>query len=247
MITLEEQNAVAAQDLANLLESYGGSYVAVYEQIVATEDRKAVELSRTNAAGRKAAWHKALANRSRKAVAKVNAVFTSFVKDSKAAAPILFAENPGVLDYDEAVTVGLLAAKAREAKEIADANWDAVKQRVFASMTADFAVQGEEFPEHVAGSIELPTVGLVLKREGTGREEPEVQEHILAAAVGEDVWARVTREEIIPAQTVREFDIDLFMAEARKNPALLEDLRRSLKVGKWKSPRFAVRDFQVDE
>ena len=53
--------------------------------------------------------------------------------------------------------------------------------------------------------------------------------------------------EVIPAQEVRSFDVDLFLKEARRKPALLEELRNALKVGDFGTVSFHQRPLDPDE
>lgn len=234
------------RDVEAFLDSVGGNYVEAYNKIVADEQTRVIAAApRSNAELRKAAYRQAVATLDRKQMAAIAKTVRNFMPLVRQNAAIT--SETGILAEDEAEDLMIEILEVKRLKEIVKSREDAIRARVFNSMTEDFAAQGEEFPEHVAGSIEVPKLGLKFTRERCGRKEPELNETKLEKLVGEDTWAKVSRVEVIPAQETRVFDIDLFMQAARRRPALLEQLREALVVGEFKSPAFYVRAMTPEE
>lgn len=234
------------RDLEAFLDTVGGNYVAAYNKIVEDEQQRAIASGpRSNAEIRKAAYRKAVATLDRKGLASINKTMRGFVPLVKQNAEIT--NTTGILDEDQAEDLMIEILEVKRIKEIAASREAAIRARVFNSMTESFAAQGEEFPEHVKGSIEVPKLGLRFARERCGRKDPELDEAKLEKLVGPETWEKVSRVEIIPAQETRVFDADAFMAAARRRPALLEKLRAALVVGEFKSPAFHIRAMDPEQ
>lgn len=223
-------------------EYVSGDLVQAYETIVAEADRTERALaSRNSREMRKEAWKKAMAKFDRHELAKANRVFTGFLKLVRRNVPITSVEEPTVLAATEAADLMEEFLDLMKAEEVLKARRELIKQRVNGSMTAQFAEDGEDFPDQINASIDVPEFSHRFAREGCGRKEPELDEGKLKSLIGDTLWNRVTTEVVIPAVVERKVDYQALMAEARKRPELLEHLRHSLKVGEWKSPRFVVR------
>lgn len=231
-------------DLAALLAQDENGFVAA---IVATEADRALQTEKTgnNVAIRKAAIRKAMVSADKKAVADHVAALKAqhdLFKAVAAAADNISAE--GMTD-DQAVVLMSLIVGGKLGEELIKAGYDLAKELVFRSM--DLAFAEEEFPEHTNGVIDVPGLGKRFSREGAGRKDSSLDEDALRERVGEEVWAQITREEVIPATTVRKIDEAALIAAAADNPALLEDVRAAVKVGDWKSPRLMIRDIPATE
>lgn len=237
---------LARRDVEEYLESVGGSYIAAYNEILADEQKKALaEKPRSNAEVRKAAYAKAVRNMDRKQIASMNKTVRSFLPLAKANSAIT--ATTGVLTEAEAEDLMVEVLEVKRLQEIVQSRYAEIRKRVFNSITESFAEQGEEFPENVAGYIEIPKLDLKFTREGGKRKDPDLNEAQLEALVGPEVWEKVTTVEVIPAQEVRTFDHELFLKEARKNPGLLEKLRSSLIVGEFGSSSFHQRPMEPTE
>lgn len=239
-------SAIVETDLVRLLESHEGNYADAYKQLVADEQARALaNASRSTVESRKSAWKVAVAKLDRQRLSKASTLLGKYVANVRRNAEIT-ASDPHVLDTGEAYDLMAELLDVKSIKEFVDARYEEIRRTVFASMTEDFAKQGEEYPEHVSGSIEVPELGKRFAREGTGRKDPQLDEDKLRKLLGDELWNQVTIEEVIPEQRVRKLDIDLLMQKARRAPSILEHLRSALKVGDWKSPRFVVRDIPAE-
>jgi hypothetical protein len=111
-------------------------------------------------------------------------------------------------------------------------------------MDLAFEESGEEFPEHANGFIDVPELGKRFCREGAGRKEATVDFKALRAAVGDELFAEITREKI---EIKYELNEATLAAAVLANPDLLEQVRETVVPGDWKSPRLMVRDIPVNE
>lgn len=234
-------NSLVEQDLHAILEAAGGSYVEQYEKVVAAADQDAVQASRTSRHARKERWKKAIAKLDRKDMKLARETFINFPKLIRRNAAIVDVDEPTRLAPEEARDLMEAFLEMMRVEEIAKATREQYKLRVSEAMTAQFAEEGEDYPEYVNASIDVPELGYRFSREGCGRKDPELDTDKLASLLGPSLWERVTTEEVIPAQVVRKVDFAALMEQARHNPVVLEHLRAALKVGQWKSPRFQVR------
>jgi len=238
--------ALVERDLESFLDSVGGDYVAAYNKIVAeAEADKLAARPRSNAEMRKAAYRKAVRNMDPSELASMEKTVSNFMPLLKRNSAIT--STTGVLTEAEAEDLMIEVLEVKRLQEMAKSRYEEIRKRVFNSLTESFAEQGEEFPEHVNGYIEVPRLKLKFTRERCGRKDPELDEDKLAELVGEEVWEKVTTVEVIPAQEVRTVDMDLYLDAARRDPSLLEKLRQALIVGEFKSPAFHIRDMEPDE
>ncbi|ACH62149.1 hypothetical protein MYRNA_180 [Mycobacterium phage Myrna] len=232
-------NSLIEQDLKTILANADGSYVEQYEAIVKAEDSKAVAATRSSRESRTARWKAALAKMDRKDIAVVNKSFQTFIRKLKDASPILSVEEPTRIALAEANQLMGIWEEMVRIEDTAKATREQIKARVSGAMTAEFAEEGEEYPEQINASIDAPEYGKRFARQGCGRKDPELDEKKLAKLLGEKLWKQVSTEEVVVKRNV---DIEALMAAAQKDPEILEKLRASLKVGEWKSPSFAVHN-----
>ncbi|ACH62392.1 hypothetical protein SEA_JPICKLES_191 [Mycobacterium phage JPickles] len=234
------------RDLETYLSKVGGDYVAAYNEIVADEERKALsKRPPNNAAIRRAAYAQAVKNLDPKQLRVMNRTFRNFVPLAKKNAEIT--SETGELTLQQAEDLMIEVLEVKRIQEMAKSRYEEIRKRVFNSLTETFASAGEPEPEYVAGHIDIPNLGLKFTREGGARKDPELDEATLRDLVGDEVWNKVTRVEVIPAQEVRTFDEGLFLAAARKNPALLEKLRQALVVGGHRPVSFHQRSLSPEE
>ncbi|QZE10493.1 hypothetical protein SEA_SCOOBYDOOBYDOO_176 [Mycobacterium phage ScoobyDoobyDoo] len=231
-------NSLVEQDLKAVLAAAGGDYVQKYDAIVAAADNTAVEATKTSREMRKERWKKAIAKLDRKELATANKTFTGFMKLLRRNAPIVDVDEPTRLSEQEATDLMEAFLELQRVEEVAKATREQYKTRVMEAMTAQFAEEGEEFPEQVNASIDVPSLGYRFAREGCGRKDPELDEEKLAALLGDDLWERVSTEEVV---IKRHVSYEALMREAEKDSEILEHIRTALKVGQFKSPRFVVR------
>lgn len=239
-------NTLVANPVEAFLDKVGGNYVAAYNEIVAEQERTALaNRPQSNAELRKAAYRKAIKTLDRKQLASMGRTVRGFLRLAKENSPITSAT--GVLDTADADDLMVEVLEVKRLQEIAKSRYEEIRKRVFNSITEYAAKQGVDFPEFVPGSVDVPRLGLKFTREGGNRKDPDLDEAALEAAVGPEVWEKVTTVEVIPAQEVRSFDADLFLKLARKRPALLEELRNALKVGDFGVVSFHQRPLDPDE
>lgn len=236
---MNDKALATTADLAALLARDESGFVA---NIVAAEADRALQTEKqgNNVTIRKAAITKAMTNADRKAVANYLTALKDLPTAFKAVAGRAGAISEDGATEEDAVLLMKLVTSIKLVEEMAKAGYDLGKELVWRTM--DIAFADEEFPEHTNGVIDVPEMGKRFCREGAGRQDSSLDEDKLRDLVGEEVWERITREEVIPATTVRKLDEQALIAATHENPALLEAVRESVKVGNWKSPRLWVRD-----
>jgi len=239
-------HALINNEVQAFLDTVGGDYVAAYNEILADEQTRAVaKRAPSNAETRKAAYNKAIAVLDRKTLASIGKTVRGFLPLIRANAVIT--NQTGPLDEREAEDLMVEVLEVKRLIEVATARKESVRKRIFSAIDEGLAEQGEKDPQVQPGYIEVPKLGLKFTREGGGFKDPELQEYVLEAAVGPEIWQRVTTVEVIPAQEIRSFDADLFLKEARRKPGLLEELRKALKVGEPAPLRFNQRAMEPKE
>ena len=233
-------------DLTALLATDEDGFVA---SIVAIEAEKALQTEKVgdNAGIRKAAIRKAMVSADKKAVADHVAAMNAQADLFKKVAALTEEISENGATTDQAVLLMSMITGGKMGAEMIAAAYELGKELVFRSMDQAFAEAGEEFPEHTNGALDVPELGKRFCREGAGRKDSSLDEDKLRELVGEEVWAQITREEVIPATTVRKIDEAALIAAAADNPALLEDVRAAVKVGDWKSPRLMIRNIPATE
>lgn len=239
-MTVSPSTEVVETELQALLAKAGGSYVKAYEKLVEQEASKELELApRTDVATRKAAWRTALARKDRKTLREAYDKFRGYVAKARDNAKII-EQEPSVLATDEAEALMRQFLDLRDIEKMVKADREAIKARVFASMTEYLASKGEEHPEHVNTDIDLPNVGFRFAREGAGRKDPEINILLLQSILGEDLFNQVTTKKVTVTHSV---DLDRLMGLAADpaSPITLEHIRKSLSVGDWKSPSLTAR------
>lgn len=233
---------IAKIDVRNILANSGNDYLVAYETLVNEMENQARSTQIVNRSGRVEAFKAAVAKLDRKALAKANKAFKSFLPLVKQNADILHSDEPRLMTIPESESVMEEAMSIVEMKAALDAEWEAIKERTFAHMTEQFAAEGEQFPEHENASIDVPKFGMRFSREGAGRKDAELDEGTLRTLVGEEAWKRITEVEIIPEQRIEHVSIPKLLAYAQNSdPMVLDHLQNSLKVGQWKKPRLNVR------
>lgn len=243
---MNEKALATTADLAALLAADEEGFVA---NIVAAEADKALQTEKTgnNAAIRKAAIRKAALAADKKAVADhVTALKSQADLLTKVARRAEAISEDGA-DADDAVLLMSLITGGKLGEEFIKAAYELAKELVFRTMDKAFAEAGEEFPEQTNGFIDVPELGKRFCREMAGRRDSSLDEDVLRELVGEEVWEQITREEVIPATTVRRLDEAALIAASQQKPELLELVRESVKVGPWKAPRLMIRDIPANE
>lgn len=238
-----KSKALAIAALSEALAKQKTGYIA---NLLAQIDADILQTQKqgNNVETRKAAINKALAEANKKAVADHFKAFKNVPAQAQAIAAFAPEASERGLDSDEAVVAMRQVLDIKLAKEMADASYEAVKALVFNSMNLAFAEQGEEFPEHTNGQIDVPELGKRFCREGAGRKDASIDMDKLAAIVGEDVFNQITAEKVTVERVV---DEDALAAAINANPALMEQVRAAVKPGDWKTPRFWVRDIPASE
>jgi hypothetical protein len=232
--------SLAKTDLAALLAAADGSYVEAYNRLVAKVEAEVIATSRrSTVADRKDRWSKALATMDRGVLAKINITMKGYLGQVRKQT-ITAAEEPRQITDEEATALMGEYLALRDIDEFLKVRREFMKQVIFTHLTESFAEDGEEFPEHLNGEIEVAELGHKFVRQGTGRKDPVLDEDALAEKLG-DAWDDVTEIEIIPEQITRRLSVERLMKVAETNPAILEQVRKALTVGEWKNPSFVVR------
>lgn len=225
-------------DIRAILATADGNYVAAYDQIVGEVDKEQRSNQIVNRKARVEAFKAGIAENPRKTIAAMNKLFTDLPKKVRKNAALSENDEPRQLTVVEASNLMDEILAIKKAKDDLTAREEEIKRLAFGHMTEQFAADGEDFPEHVNGSIDVPEHSHRFAREGAGRKDPSLDEKVLRSLVGDVVWAQISDREVEITETV---NIGKLMARAAHEPALLESVRRALKVGEWKSSRLNVR------
>jgi hypothetical protein len=238
-----KSKALAIAALSDALSKKDTGYIA---NLLAQVDADILQTQKqgNNVETRKAAIRKALADANKKAVADHLKAFKNVPAQAQAIAAFAPEAAERGLDEDEAVVVMRQVLDIKLAKEMADAAYEAAKALVFGSMNLAFAEDGEEFPEHTNGVIDVPELGKRFCREGAGRKDANIDLAALAELVGEEVFAKITAEKVTVTRVI---DEDALAAAVNETPELLEQVRAAVKPGDWKTPRLWVRDIPASE
>jgi hypothetical protein len=233
--------SIAINDLTALLDAAKGGFV---DSIVADQAKKAlaVEKRGSNVETRKAAWREAAAKGKKKDIQAVLKAAKEHPSLAKLVATISTDSDAHVLDENEAVLVTEQVLAGKLLEEWVKATYETARNLVFASLDVQFAEQGEDFPEHTNGYIDVPELGKRLSREGAGRKDSGLDEEKLLELIGDEAFASISVEV-----TTRKVDESLLIAAVAANPELLEQVRASIEVGDWKTPRFTIRDIPANE
>ena len=201
---------------------------------------------RSNLESRKSDWQKAIEKFDVEKLVELQEKMENYVDEI---AVRELPETPVVLDEKQRYGLMKEHIDLTTIKEVLEARRDFIKAAVFQSLTQENIEAGIEDPENQNGKIEVPELKKVFCREGTGRSNPSINEEKLEELLGEEIWEKVVDrvnvpEVVIPAHTETNLNVDKLMAVATEDPQLLEKLRESLVPGKYKSPKFMVRDLK---
>lgn len=245
-----------AIDITKVTSAIIAAEGGLVDSILAQEAAKAVSVEKTgsNAATRKKNQIAAMV----KAVKKVKGSADDLSPTTKAlqglrakamsivASVSRKAEGEG-LTSEEALVAMAATVDGKLVNEMIAATYDATKAAVFTTLDNMAAAQGAEVPAAVNISLDVPEMGKRFSREGAGFGDSTLDEEALRDLVGDEVWAAITVEEVIPAVVVRKIDEAALIAAATKNPGLLEDVRSAVKPGAFKPGKLMIRDIPVDE
>lgn len=235
-------NALATTDITALLDRAEGSLIA--DLLSQANEADAIEKRGNNAAIRKAA--------TRKALAENNKIVQTRVSESGDVA--LARGQRLAAASDSIMEIGLDSEQVEQAMEAhlssklvtesLGAIQDLVRSLVFRSMDLAAAEQGEEFPEHTNMVMDVPSLGKRFAREGAGRKPAEVDLAALRESLGDEVFFAVTAEKVVVTRVV---DTEALSAAVVSDPSLLEKVRSAVVPGDWKSPRLMIRDIPANE
>lgn len=108
----------------------------------------------------------------------------------------------------------------------------------------DSGVETDNGPENENGFIAVDELGKKFCREGAGVGNPTIDEDKLAEFLPEEVRDKVFKKKVIPEHVEFELDEDALMEYVSSEPESIELIKRALKPGKLRSPRFVVRDLK---
>lgn len=214
---------------------------SIVKDLLSQADRAAaLEKRGTNVSLRKAAYIENLAEGNEVALAKLNTAIAALVPTGQSIAAHADEMMERGLNEDEAVEVMQAFLGGKVVAEAQGAIQDLIRGLVFQHMNLVFAEQGEEFPEHVNGYLDVPETGKRFCREGAGRKDPEFDVARLASILGEETFNNVTR-------VTRVVDEDKLSSAILADPSLMEKVREAIVSPGWKSARLMVRDIPTDE
>lgn len=217
------------------------------EGLLGALDREVAQKTvRSNLETRKKDWQKAIEKFDVEKLFELQETMENYVDEI---AVRELSDTPAVLNDGEKYGLMKEHVNLTTIKEVLDARRDFIKTAVFQSLTQENIEKGVEDPENQNGKIEVPELKKVFCREGTGRSNPSINEEKLEDLLGKEVWEKVidrveVPEVVIPAHVETNLNVDKLMEAATENPELLEKLRESLVPGKYKSPKFVVRDLK---
>ena len=235
-------NQITETGLAELLAAAKGDYVAVLNQV--KEEAKAQDLAkaqRSTVAYRQQVWANAIAKLDRGLLARINKTMQTYLRVVKKNAPVTSAEGPRLLEAEEANGLMTEFLAMRDIEEFVKVRREDIRRAVFGHLTESFAGQGEDFPEHISGSLEVPEHNLRFSREGAGRQDPDLNEDALKERLGEELFNKITTTTVIPAQEITKVSVEKLMELASEDPSVMEAVRESLVLGDWKNPKLYVR------
>ena len=147
-------NQITETGLAELLAAAKGDYVAVLNQV--KEEAKAQDLAkaqRSTVAYRQQVWANAIAKLDRGLLARINKTMQTYLRVVKKNAPVTSAEGPRLLEAEEANGLMTEFLAMRDIEEFVKVRREDIRRAVFGHLTESFAGQGEDFPEHISGSL----------------------------------------------------------------------------------------------
>jgi len=221
-----------------------GGYLRAYDALVKQTER---EVAKTN--------HYTVAQRkllSRQAIEKHDGERLADLEDK--ASGLIATINSNLIDLKKPRLLTKRKAKAlmqelldqRDLKEFLEVRKEMIREAVFNHLNIELDAKGVEDPENTNGSIPVPELGQKFVREACGPKKPTLNEEMLKASLGEELWEQACEveeipEQVIPAHTQVTLSIERLMKLAESNPAVLEKIRDSLEVGGFNTPRFTVR------
>lgn len=234
---------VAETEVSRLLKAAGGSYVRAYESLVRQAESEVSRPSRSTVADRQKGWRDALAKMDRHRLADLRkrmAGYVSLIKGHELA----FDEGPRPLEKQEQVQLMEEFLAFREIDEFLKVRREWIRSAVFSHITETLAaVTGDDGspvypnPDMENGRIEVPEVGKAFVREGCGPRDPDLNEDLLRAQLGEETWASVCEVHV-----EQRFSPEKLMKLAERDPSVLEKVKDCFVDAGWKSPRFVVKD-----
>lgn len=108
----------------------------------------------------------------------------------------------------------------------------------------DSGVETENGPENENGFIAVEELGKKFCREGAGVGNPTIDEDKLSELLPEEVRDKVFKKKVIPEHVEFELDEDALMGYVSSAPESIGFIKKALKPGKLRSPRFVVRDMK---
>ncbi len=235
---------VQLNDLAELLNQSGGSFVKALEKFVANEQAKQLKPSRKpTKADRDVAAQAILATKDTAALAELDSLFGSFI-DLVRATDEVDVENPTEEQKAQLMRQQLVN---NELSDFLQSARERVRQTVFDIVTEQHRAKGVIDPENHNGQVDVPELGKKFMKYNAGYTKATPDLAGLKADLGDELWDLVTdkekvRRQIIPAHTKVTFNIEKFARLAAERPELLTILQENLVPGEPKSPSFKIGD-----
>lgn len=226
-------NDIATSFLANLEGAYAAQVAEIAsEKIAETTD---VVKGKTIAA-RKAAHKKAIAELDVETIEATSARLANLTSTIVSVDDLTKA-----LDVQAQGNLITMAVEAKAAKEVVDVLLELAKTITFAHLDATVGINEN-------GEIKVPGTSKVLRREGAGQGDPEVDLNVLKDMLGEDAASVIVTTHVpehtvvVPASTTTELNEQALYMLIQKDPSKMAALRAAITPGKTKTPKFMVRD-----
>lgn len=241
VIPMAKSQSLATTKLAAELKKQTKNSL-VKDILAEVDTASAIEKKGNNAAVRKAAHQKALAENNKIELARVSdAMSTLLPLGKKIAAKSDELMERGLTD-DDAFELMRSYLDGKIVAESQAAIQDMVRTLVFRHMDLAATELGEEFPEHTNMEVDVPELGKRFCREGAGRKPAEFDMDKLRAVLGDDLFAQITTVKV-----TYEVNDSALSAAVVANPALMEQMRDAVVPGEWKSARLMVRDLAPNQ
>jgi hypothetical protein len=154
--------------------------------------------------------------------------------------------EPTIPSEDEATEWMSEALAIKTVDEAMTARLSMIREEIFEAITLIYKAEGADDPENISGAIEVPKLDKKFCKEGAGLNAPTVDWEYLKEQLSEEEWAECVDTEVIP-EHVEETPNRLKLADfLQANPKHAKLVRKAMKQGTPKTPKFQIRDIDED-
>lgn len=154
-------------------------------------------------------------------------------------------DDTGLLTDDELHDLMVERLDQSDIEKLIKLRYSLIRTRVFAHITEDNRLHGVSDPEHAPGEARVVALGKRFTREG-GRAKALLDHERLRKALGEALWAQVSRAEVIPARTEYHLDEAALLKLVRNDPKMLLVIKDCVIPGGYGAVRFHIRPIPTE-